>query len=44
MLFHRLFEMDYDQHTKEYRMLDDFMPEVRRISKAFVQFDTDAFC
>ena len=25
---HRSFEMDYDEHTKEYRMVEDFVPEV----------------
>jgi len=27
MVYNRLFEMDYDLHTGEYRMLDDFQPE-----------------
>jgi hypothetical protein len=28
LLFHRIYEMDYDSHSKEFRMTDDFLPEV----------------
>jgi hypothetical protein len=28
LLFHRMFEMDYDVKTGEYRMTDNFLPEV----------------
>jgi transcription factor C subunit 6 len=27
MIYQRLFEMDYDEFTGEYRILDDFLPE-----------------
>lgn len=29
MTYHRLFEMDYDKHSGEYRMTDNFLPQVR---------------
>ncbi|RSH91739.1 hypothetical protein EHS25_009108 [Saitozyma podzolica] len=34
LLFHRLFEMDYDVETGEYRMTDDFMPETMSVEMA----------
>ena len=35
MLYHRLFEMDYDKHTGEYRMIDNFLPQVRDSALAY---------
>ena len=32
LLYQRLFEMDYDQHSGHYRLLDSFGPEVRSSS------------
>jgi len=34
LLYQRLFEMDYDLHTGEYRMTDDFLPEEMTLDAA----------
>lgn len=34
LLFHRLYELDYDEITDEYRMVDDFKPEASGIEEA----------
>lgn len=34
LLFHRLYELDYDEVSHEYRMVDDFKPEASGIEDA----------